>query len=116
MALCLPRQIKDFAAMIPGFKAASIEEAEPLYKKGKYLEVIKVVKAYRAQNQNKMPKDKIEVYSKALVQEAKLLAADQEYKQACSYLDQVPPKSSQYDPSRTLLKRYQQLLKDSANK
>ncbi len=103
-------------ALIPGLKAASIEEAEPLYKKGKYLEVIAVVKAYRAQNQNKMPKDKIEVYSKALVQEAKLLARDQEYKQACSYLDLVPPKSSQYDPSRILLKRYQQLIKESANK
>ena len=103
-------------ALIPGLKAASIEEAEPLYKKGKYLEVISVVKAYRDQNQKKMPKDKIEVYSKALVQEAKLLARDQEYKQACSYLDLVPPKSSQFDPSRILLKRYQQLIKESASK
>ena len=103
-------------ALIPGLKAASIEEAEPLYKKGKYLEVIAVVKAYREQNQKKMPKDKIEVYSKALVQEAKLLARDQEYKQACSYLDLVPPKSSQFDPSRILLKRYQQLIKESASK
>lgn len=105
-----------FQSMIPGLKAASIEEADTLYKKGKYLEVIKVVKDYRAQNQNKMPKEKVEVYSKALVQQAKLLARDQEYKQACAYLDQVPPRSSQYDPSRVLLKRYQQLLKDSANK
>jgi serine/threonine protein kinase len=103
-------------SMIPGLKAASIEEAEPLYKKGKYAEVIAVVKAYRAQNQNKMPKDKFEIYGKALVQQAKLLARDQEYKQACALLDQVPPKTTQYESSKTLMKRYQQLIKENAAK
>ena len=102
-----------FVSMIPGLKAASIDEAEPLYKKGKYLDVINVVNAYRAQNQHKMPKDKIDVYSKALVQEAKLQARDKDYEKACVYLDQVPQKSGQYDTSRLLYKRYQLLIKES---
>ncbi|HEY9676483.1 MAG TPA: serine/threonine-protein kinase [Drouetiella sp.] len=100
-------------AMIPGLKAASIDEAEPLYKKGKYLDVINIVKAYRAQNQGKMPKDKIEIWSKALVGQAKLLAKDKDYDKAMSYLDQIPQKSSQWDASRALYKRYQALAKDS---
>ena len=96
------------------WKTASISEAEPLYRQGRYEDVINIVKSYRAQNQNKMPKNLIDTYSKALVQEAKLHARDKEYDQACTLLEQVPAKSSQADAARSLLKRYQG-LKDSKN-
>ena len=104
---------KLLASLPMPWKTASISEAEPLYRQGRYEDVINIVRSYRAQNQNKMPKNLIDTFSKALVQEAKLHARDKEYDQACTLLEQVPAKSSQANAARSLLKRYQG-LKDSS--
>ncbi len=98
--------------MIP-WKTASISDAESLFKAGKYEDVIVVVNQYRAQNQNKMPKNLVETYSKAIVGQAKLLAMDKKYDQAIQLLEKVPPKSSQTEAAKGLLKRYQNLNKDA---
>lgn len=96
------------SSMLP-WNRESIGDVEKLYQQGKYDKVIDVIKDYKANHSNQMPKNLFDIYGKALIQHAKVFAGDKDYDKAINALLQVPVKSSVKDDANKLLQRYKQI-------